>query len=91
MKKALTRTLIFVYIAVLLFGVLTIGSGAASTYETFTFSREGAVQNSPNAYEVYGLYNADRMMLSRYRSTYIAKSTEYDVKMNGKTESDAKT
>ena len=91
MKKALTRTLIFVYIAVLLFGVLTIGSGAASTYETFTYSREGDVQNSPNAYEVYGLYNADRMMLSRYRSTYIAKATEYDVKMNGKTESDAKT
>ena len=90
MKKAFSRTLIFVYIAVLLFGVLTIGAGASSSYETFTYSQSGSVQNSPNAYEVYGIYSADRMMLSRYRSTFVEKATEYETVVNGKSASDAK-
>ena len=91
MKKAFSRTLIFVYIAVLLFGVLTIGAGASSSYETFTYSQSGSVQNSPNAYEVYGIYSADRMMLSRYRSTFVEKATEYETVVNGKSASDAKS
>lgn len=90
MKKAFSRTLIFVYIAVLLFGVLTIGAGASSSYETFTYSQSGSVQNSPNAYEVYGIYSADRMLLSRYRSTFVEKATEYETVVNGKSASDAK-
>ena len=91
MKKAFNRFLIFVYVAVLLFGVLTIGVGATSSYETFTYSSKGAVQNSPNAYEVYGLYNADRMLLSRYRSTYVTKRSAYEEGVNGKSASDAKS
>lgn len=92
MKKAFSRFLIFAYIAVLLFGVLTIGASATSSYETFTYSSRGGLpQNSPNAYEVYGIYNADRMMLSRYRSTYIQKRVAYEMDVNGKTQSEATT
>ena len=91
MKKALTRTLIFVYIAVLLFGVLAIGAGASSSYETFTYSSSGSVQNSPNAYEVYGIYSADRMMMSRYRSAYVEKRAQYEMVVNGKSSADART
>ena len=92
MKKAFTRFLIFAYIAVLLFGILTVGASATSSYETFTYSSRGRVpQNSPNAYEVYGIYNADRMMLSRYRSTYVQKRAEYEVNVNGKSDTEAAT
>ena len=92
MKKAFTRFLIFAYIAVLLFGVLTVGASATSSYETFTYSSQGKVpQNSPNAYEVYGIYNADRMMLSRYRSTYVQKRAEYEMNVNGKSDTEANT
>ena len=90
MKKAFTRFLIFAYIAVLLFGILTVGASATSSYETFTYASRGKTpQNSPNAYEVYGIYNADRMMLSRYRSTYIQKRSAYEVNVNGKSDTDA--
>ena len=92
MKKAFSRFLIFAYIAVLLFGVMAIGASATSSYETFTYSSRGRVpQNSPNAYEVYGIYNADRMMLSRYRSTYVQKRAEYEVNVNGKSDTEAAT
>ena len=92
MKKAFTRFLVFAYIAVLLFGVLTVGASATSSYETFTYSSQGKVpQNSPNAYEVYGIYNADRMMLSRYRSTYVQKRAEYEMNVNGKSDTEANT
>ena len=92
MKKAFTRFLVFAYIAVLLFGVLTVGASATSSYETFTYSSQGKVpQNSPNAYEVYGIYNADRMMLSRDRSTYVQKRAEYEMNVNGKSDTEANT
>ena len=37
-KKVFVRFLIIAYIAVLLFGIMTIGSGAASSYETPFFT-----------------------------------------------------
>lgn len=91
MKKVFVRFLIFAYIAVLLFGITTIGAGAASSYQTYTYSSLGGIQNSPNAYEVYGNYNADRMQLSRYKDTYIEKRKNLEMAVNGKTESEAKT
>ena len=92
MKKTFVRFIIFAYLAVLLVGIMSIGAGAASSYETFTYSETGNIQNSPNAYEVYALYDASRMKLTeRYRSTYIDRRTKYEIEENGKSESDATT
>ena len=91
-KKVFVRFLVLAYIAVLLFGILTIGAGAASSYQTFSYSSSGQQQNSPNAYEVYGLYNAQRILLDeRYKATYIEKRAALEMAVNGKSESDAKT
>ena len=90
-KKVFVRFLIIAYIAVLLFGIMTIGSGAASSYETFTYARSGAYRKSPNAYEVYGNYNGERMQLSRYKDAYVEKRKNLEMAVNGKTESEAKT
>ena len=90
-KKVFVRFLIIAYVAVLLFGIMTVGAGAVSTYETFTYARDREPRKSPNAYEVYGNYNAERMQLSRYKDAYVEKRKNLEMALNGKTESEAKT
>lgn len=83
MKKALVRFLIFTYLSVLLFGLVTIGVGATSSYETFTYSSGGTIQNSPNAYEVYKIYNAEQINLNQYKNAYLQKLSNYKVGVEG--------
>lgn len=74
MKKTIVRFIIFAYLAVLLFGIATIGTGAASSYETFTYSSLGDIQNSPNAYESDGgVYDAAKMRIDDYKNAYLRK------------------
>ncbi len=78
-KKTLVRFLTFAYIAVLLFGVLSVGVGATSSYETFTYSASGERKPSPNAYEVQsdGLITAEKMKLDLYKTAYLEKLAHY--------------
>ena len=90
MKKTFVRFIIFAYLAVLLIAMMTVGVGATSSYETFTYSSEGNVQNSPNAYlPDGGLYDAERMELYRYKNAYLKKLADYKVGVEGISEEEA--
>ena len=89
MKRVFVRFIVFAYLAVLLVGILTVGVGAASSYETFTYSTKRKIQNSPNAYEVYRVYNADLMKLGNYKDKYVEKRAKYEVNVNGESEENA--
>ena len=84
MKKTFVRFIVFAYLAVLLISILTVGTSATSSYETFTYSSTGMIQNSPNAYlPDGGIYDAERIELSRYKNAYLKKLADYKVGVEG--------
>ena len=84
MKKTIVRFIIFAYIAVLLFGLSTVGASATAAYETFTYSQGGYSQNSPNAYlPDGGIYDAERMELSLYKNAYLKKLAHHTALTEG--------
>ena len=90
MKKTFVRFIIFAYLAVLLIGMMTVGASATASYETFTYDGEGYYQNSPNAYlPDGGIYDYERIELSRYKNSYLKKLADYKVGVEGISEEEA--
>ena len=75
--KKLTKVLILVIVAVLLFG--TVYSSAAAPYDTYTYSIDGEPLKSPTAYDAIGVFDSISMKLADKTSVPNLSNTSSDI------------